>query len=155
MATNVKLNVAVAPPGKIEPKPDYRAYKSSLQSVNFIFKDGTKAAFIGGKYLTSKKSEIDELDAEIELNHPHLFHATKEEVIELTTTPMEALRAKFFKEFQAQQASAIDKSNDAGQYTQDKLNPVSTSDVASAASGSTGANPASAGGLKISVPPKV
>jgi len=124
-----------------------RVFRSNISSCRYVFKNGKVAPFIGGKYTTDIKHEIDELDAEIDMKHPHIS-ANKEEVVS-TVEPLEALKARFFAEFQAAQAANLLKDNDAGTSEQGKLNVANSTTVAAgmADSSSTGAAPSL--GLKV------
>lgn len=124
-----------------------RVFRSNISSSRYVFKNGKVAPFIGGKYTTNIKHEVDELDAEIEMKHPHIS-ANKEEVVN-TIEPLEALKAKFFAEFQAAQAANILKDNDAGISEQGKLNVANSTTVAAGMSGSSSTATAPALGLKL------
>lgn len=86
--------------------PERYVFKSSVPSCTYVFEDGVVAHFIGGKYITNQKKRIDKLNEEVEAGHPHIYidpnevTAKEEDPANFT---MEALKAKFFAEFQAQQ----------------------------------------------------
>jgi len=114
-----------------------RVFRSNIPSVGYVFKNGKRANFIGGRYTTSIKHEIDELDAEIANSHPN-FTANVEEVVE-TSEPMAALREKFIAEYLEQQARNTDKGNDAGTSKQGKLNVANSTTIGAGAAGSDSA----------------
>ena len=124
-----------------------RVFRSNISSSRYVFKNGKVAPFIGGKYTTDIKHEIDELDTEIEMRHPHIS-ANKEEVVNVVE-PLEALKAKFFAEFQAAQATNLLKSNDAGTSEQGKLNVANSTTVAAGMAGSSSVGATPALGLKV------
>jgi hypothetical protein len=88
---------------------------SVIPSCQYVFKSGKIASFVSGRYSTHIASEVEELNAEIAAGHPHLFVKKGEEkVLVADLDPVSALRKKFFAEFQAAQAAAIDPENDMG-----------------------------------------
>ena len=124
-----------------------RVFRSNIPSCRYVFKNGKVAPFIGGKYITNIKHEIDELDTEIEMKHPYIS-ANKEEAVN-TIEPLEALKVRFFAEFQAAQAANLLKSNDAGTSEQGKLNIANSSTVSAGMAGSSSAGATPALGLKL------
>ena len=132
-----------------------RVFRSNVQSVKYVFKNGKVAAFMQGKYTTDIKYEIDELDEEIAAGHPN-FSANKEEVVELIE-PMEVLRSRFIAEYIANQKSATSGTNDAGNSEFVKLNVATSDTVKAGMAGSDGSGqgtaPAATGppSLKIAV----
>jgi hypothetical protein len=114
---------------------------SSIPSINFILKNGKQCAFVDGAYYTDSPAEIEELTTEISAGHPHLYIKKEQETIESNLLdPMEALKAKFFAEFAAQQAAATeDPTRDMGESETQKLQPGNTNNIAEAAAGGSGA----------------
>lgn len=113
-----------------------RLYWSTMPFMNFVFKKGKLAVFKHHRYATDVAEEIKELDDEVAVGHPHIY--IKEDQKFLTAEmedPMQALRAKFFAEFQAQQAKFVDPKNDMGTSSQDPIKPQSTTDIAPVAAG--------------------
>lgn len=136
-------NTASSKPVKVQP----RVFHSNIPSMGYVFKAGKRASFINGKYITDIQYEIDELDAEIAMGHPMIYIKADEPPVELIE-PMEALRAKFVKEYVEQQAKNTLKSNDVGTSTQGKLNPASSTDIQE---GMASGMPAGSGGIKINI----
>lgn len=113
-----------------------RLYWSTMSFMNYVFSKGKMAIFKHHRYATDIESEIAELDKEIAAGHPAIY--IKEDQKFLTAEmedPMKALRAKFFAEFQAQQAAFVDPNNNMGNSSQEPIRPQSTSDIASVAAG--------------------
>ena len=82
-------------------------FYASFGSGTYIFSNGKPAIFIGGVYRTAIQSEIDELNKEISLNHPHLYVKKGEEVIDAEDLdPISVLKKRHFAEFMAQQQAA-------------------------------------------------
>ena len=116
--------------------PTKRLYWATMPFLNYVFKKGKMAVFKHHRYATDIPAEIEELEAEIAGGHPQIY--IKEDQKFLTAEmedPMKALRAKFFAEFQAQQAAFVDPNNDMGKTSQEPIRPQSTSDIASVAAG--------------------
>ena len=116
--------------------PTKRLYWATMPFLNYVFKKGKMAVFKHHRYATDIPAEIEELEAEIAGGHPQIY--IKEDQKFLTAEmedPMKALRAKFFAEFQAQQAKFVDPTNDMGTSSQQAIRPQSTSDIASVAAG--------------------
>jgi hypothetical protein len=87
---------------KATPK-QFTLFKCSIQACQYYFKDGSRADFIGGRYATDDESKIEELQAEIEANHPNIYA----DEAELTTAaviqdPLAHLRAKIRAEVEAE-----------------------------------------------------
>lgn len=114
-------------------------FKARIPSVNYIFKNGKPAIFIQGKFTTTVQSEIDELNAEIEANHPHIYIDENEATIDANlVNPIEALREQIKAELMAEMAAATNPANDMGTTTQEPLKPASSQDIAQAAVGGSG-----------------
>ena len=113
-----------------------KLYWATMPFMNFVFPNGKVAVFRHHRFATEVPSEIEVLDREVAGNHPYIY--VKQDALYLTEEmedPMKALRAKFFAEFQAQQAAFVDPNNDMGTSTQENLRPQSTSDIAAVAAG--------------------
>lgn len=114
-------------------------FYSTLPSVNYIFKNGKPAIFIDKVFRTAIESEIAELTQEVADGHPHIYIKEDEKTVQSDMLdPMNVLRERFFKEFQAQQAAAVNPENDMGTSTQEALKPASTQAIAQAAAGGSG-----------------
>lgn len=112
---------------------------STLSSVNYILKNGKQCAFIDGAYYTSNEAEIAELNEEIRNGHPHIFVKPGQLTIESKLLdPMEALKAKFFEEFKANQAAALNPDADRGTTEQTQVVPANTNNIAEASAGGSG-----------------
>ncbi len=116
--------------------PTKRLYWATMPFLNYVFKKGKMAVFKHHRYATDDPAEIEELDAEIAGKHPQIyFKADQKFLTAEMEDPMKALRAKFFAEFQAQQAAFIDPNNDMGKTSQEQIRPQSTTDIAAVAAG--------------------
>jgi len=142
LATNLKI---AATPKKVEA----RTYSCNMLTLRYVFKAGKVAVFmtkdgITSEYTTNIAHEIEELDAEIEMNHPNISVKvmTAVPVIE----PVEALRAKHFAEFQAIMDKQNGRKGDGGHSVQGPLNVLNSDTVAPGAASSN-----ESVGLKISV----
>ena len=114
-------------------------FKSSLPNIQYLFKNGKSAAFIGGTYYTDVESEIKELNAEVDNRHPIIFIDPAQTQIDSNDLdPMAVLKKKFFAEFEAQRAAAVDKSRDMGSTIQTTVlqGIANSTSVAEAMSGS-------------------
>lgn len=91
-------------------------FYNAIKSCNFIFKDGTVAAFINGAYRTEDETEIAELRAEIAKRNMYLSGGV--ELTQEQLDPLSAMRAKIIAEYLASEAAlraaSIDKTNDMG-----------------------------------------
>jgi hypothetical protein len=104
-----------------------QVYKSNINSCKFIFKSGVAAHFVAGRYVTDKKSEIDELDAEVEQGNPHIFRDKNEMVMDSNSTdPLDGLRKKHIAEYLAQQAELAAGTRDMGSTAQAAVAPASS-----------------------------
>jgi hypothetical protein len=138
-AQQYNVQVALA---KDKVKVEPHSYTCNQQAAGIVFPNGKRAQFIpNGKgmnvYTTDKQSEIDYLDAEIAYGHPHLGNYVGEPI--LVIEGVEALKARFFAEFQAEQAKALDGTKDAGTSLQGKLNVANSNTVKQGAAGSDSA----------------
>jgi hypothetical protein len=127
-----------------------RVYKSTMPSCNFIMPNGKPIIFQQGVYYTSNEQEIQTLDYEIKLGHPHLFiDAAQVEIESEDLDPLNALkknvvgkmtREELIAALQAKELEAIDPNRDMGESAQDSVKPASSRDVAPAAAGGSGAS---------------
>jgi len=97
-----------------------KIFKAAVLNCSYLFKDGTQAAFLSGKYQTSDPKQIEELTAEIvnvgisNSKHPMLYIDESEQEIDSNApTPMELIRAQAMKDAIAQLVAS-------GQYTPSK-----------------------------------
>lgn len=122
-------------------------FQATFPSINYIFRNGKPAIFVAGKFITDVKKEIDELREEIAGGQPHIRECTPEEV-KVAVVPgadlMTGLKEKFFQEFMAEQKKAAMQQMEAAikgsEYEQGKVAPASSSDIANAAAGGSGAD---------------
>lgn len=115
-------------------------FKSRIPSCKFLFKNGKEANFIGGRFMTDVQSEIDELQAEVTLNHPHIYVDSAEAKVDSEKLdPLEEIRKKAVADYLAKQAAAVATSNDRGSTAQGgKLEGIANSaTIASGAAGSS------------------
>ena len=131
MSTSVQPQV-----NPVQEKPKKRLYWATMPFMNYVFPRGKVAVFRHHRYATDIPEEISHLDNEIALHPPHMY--VKPDMMYLAEEmedPMKALRAKFFAEFQAQQAAFTNPLNDMGKTSQEPIRPQSTTDIASVAAG--------------------
>jgi hypothetical protein len=130
-------------------------FKNSLGNCRFTFAKGKDANFLGGVYRTDIQSEIDELTAEVQSGHPHIYVDPNEITIDTTyVDPLLEIKRKAVAEYLEQQAKAMDKTNDRGNTDQTgKLQGIANTDtIADAASGSTSMDtPAPSGAIQAPV----
>lgn len=120
------------------PSADKRLYKSTFPVVNVISPIGKVIEFRGGIFITDETDLIEYLDDQVAKRafggqiyiDPNARTITAEQ-----ENPMLALKKKFYEQFQKDQASFINPSNDMGTSDQGKLKPASTTDIAPVALG--------------------
>lgn len=114
-------------------------FKATLPSINYVFKNGKPAIFVFGKFVTAVKAEVDELKAEVEAGHPHIYIDKEEaEIAASAIDPMAGLRAQIEAEIMAKMAAATSPENDMGTTEEEKLKPASSTDIAQASIGGSG-----------------
>ena len=117
-----------------------KVFKSNIPSINYIFPWGTVAAFQFGTYRTDMEKEIEHLEAEVKLNHPHIYiDETEREIDSAMVDPIHALRAKIIAEYEASRARAENPDQDLGKSDQSAVKPSNSRDVAVAMAGGSGA----------------
>jgi len=120
-----------------------RVFKSQVQSIKYIFKNGKEAPFVFGKYYTDNATEIAELEQEIALGHPQIFIDSEEKEVDTEKMdPLSRLREKIIAEYLEEQAKQLDPSNDFGNTLPQSVKPASSSDVAAASAGGAGSSAA-------------
>lgn len=119
-------------------------FKATYPSINYIFRDGQPAVFIGGKFATSNPMHIVELRHEIKGRHPHIVEMTPEEM-KVQVLPgqdlMAGLKAKFFAEFMEEQKRQLARLVNEPQVSISApvpLMPASSTSIASATAGGSG-----------------
>lgn len=115
-----------------DPTTTVHLFHSTMKSCRYIFKDGTAANFVNGKFVTTMDSQIAELQDAIAKRHPHIFVKTGEETVDYDIAdPIAALRKKLFAEFMAEQeAQKLAPPLELPPAVQGALNPTSTTDIA-------------------------
>lgn len=128
-----------------------KVFKSTIPSVNYLFKNGKPAIFVAGRYTTKVAHEVTELEEEIASGHPHLYVDKAElQIDEKHLDPMAALRDKIIADYLATEA-AKDPLQDMGTSKQGSILPANSNDVAAATAGGSGL-PLAARLLKVSAP---
>lgn len=115
---------------------------SNIPSIRFIFSTGKSADFIRGIYTTSIQQEIDELNKEVELGHPHIsVDKNKLTIAADELDPLMVLkkkiRAEVLAEQAAEQAAQVGRdfgnsstAKDAGLQTSASIAPVTAGSIA-------------------------
>ena len=108
-----------------------QVFYCAMPSCNYLFKNGKPAIFINHEYLTDIKSEIEELDAEIAIGHPHIKRdELKKEVDDTKLDPLAAVKAQAIREYLAAQAST-DMTKDMGNSVQGPVVVNNSQNIAS------------------------
>jgi hypothetical protein len=116
--------------------PKKHLFWASMPFMNYIFAKGKMAVFRHHRYATDVPEEIEELTKEVKLGHPYI--SIKADMLYLTEEmedPMKALKSKIIAEYMASQAKHVDPANDMGTSSQERIKPMSTTDVAAVAAG--------------------
>lgn len=101
-----------------------KLYKSSILSCKMHTPTGKELNFVKGRYATGNAAEIEFLDKEVALGHPHIYIDTGEsEVDSVQVDPLVAIKARAIAEYIAEQEAKVGK--DTGNTTQ--TNKVVTS----------------------------
>lgn len=136
------INGRIAVQDQIEAGQDLQlhVYKNRIPSCHYVFRDGSQATFVNGEFKTANPYEIEQLDKEVRMNHPHIYiDKTVPAVVsaKAEADPMAALRAKIRAEILAESAPQDMGSN----RPQDgsALKPSSTADIATAVAGGVAA----------------
>jgi hypothetical protein len=110
--------------------PKFQHYSSAKSSMKMITPGGLLITFTAYSFQTNNEVMIEYLDSEISIGNTAL---TKGELLtEEEASPIAALKAKHFAEFEAQQAATVAAGRDMGNTTDvpKAINPVSTDEVA-------------------------
>ena len=129
--------MSTSPSPKLETR---QLFKSRMSSCSYIFRNGKRAVFQMGCYITSNGEEITELLAEIANGHPTFYQDPNEIFVsEDRSDPIAALRKRIAGEERAkllaEMQAATDPSNDFGTSAPGVFTPASTSDIAPVAIG--------------------
>jgi len=97
----------------------FNKFCSNLPSSKYVFRSGKVAHFVGGQYLTTVKSEIEELNDEIEAGHPHIYVDSAEVTVDSESLdPLAKLRKSIIDQYIKDQAKAVNPDNDMGNSVQ-------------------------------------
>lgn len=133
---------ATPPPAQEEAPILYQSYASSRSSMRMITDTGVRIIFVAFQFLTVDESVIAYLDSQIKVGGTGVTKGEKMPLVD--PDPMKTLKEKHFAEFEAQQrtqvaAIANGDLRDMGNTKlpgAPKINPASTTAVASGASNS-------------------
>ena len=119
---------------------DLVLFKSNHSSIKYVFRDGSFANFIKGKFYTDREEHVKELEGEVKLRHPHIYIDSKEPTIDPTKLDdrsklKDSLRAEILDEMMRKS----NPENDFGSSFQGALNPSSTIDISPVSAGGDGA----------------
>jgi hypothetical protein len=135
------LNTAPADPGLDSEGKQiivYSVFKNRIPSCTFVQKNGNVISFVEGTYRTTKQDEIDEITAEINAGHPHMYIDPNQKTIQSDQLdPLAGLRTRIIAEYLAAQAAATNPSNDRGSSEAEALRPAGTDVIQAAAAGSS------------------
>jgi hypothetical protein len=121
-----------------------KVFKSRIPNSSYFFKDGLQAAFLLGRYETDDTSRIKELQAEIDLKHPHIY--IDENEVEIDTeapTPMERIRMEAYEQAKKDllAAGALDpnkiSTSNSGNFALSAANTTTISEGAAASDGAS------------------
>ena len=99
----------------------FHKFCSNLPSSKYVFRSGKVANFVGGQYLTTVQAEIDELNAEIEAGHPHMYVDTNETTVDSESLdPLAKLRKSIIEQYIKDQQKAVNPENDMGNSVSQK-----------------------------------
>lgn len=114
---------------------DLHMYFSVRPSMQVIGPKGQRIPFVSGKYFTRNAQEIEFLNEMVAEGRDITVDPNKLTITDAERDPMNALRAKFFQEFLAEQQAHLNPENDVGTSVQGQLTGTSTRDVAPVAAG--------------------
>lgn len=120
----------------------FEVFWARSSSIQYVFKDGKYAQFADFKFYTDHPGHIKELKEEIAAGHPSLYQEEGKESVDRDADPLAGIKAKIREEILAEEkarmAAVVNGGRDMGNTEATKLNPLSTSDVASGMADSTG-----------------
>lgn len=136
---------------------EFALFKSAVPSCKYIFKDGSTAIFVNGRFATDNEGQIEELKAEIKAKHPTIYVDAKEKVTSAAhQDPIASLRAKIIAEYEAEQAAK--KGRDFGNTDASAgvgAGLLTTATVESSTAESNTAKPAANAGISATAKPAV
>ena len=126
-------SVVPAAPAQVQAAPaeiKLNVYFSNPSSLQVISSRGKSMHFLGGRYTTKDEGEIRDLEAMAERQNGTVFkNPNMLQMSEAELDPMSVLKARFFKEFQEQQAANLNPEQDFGASIQERLRAASTSSI--------------------------
>lgn len=117
-------------PSAPAPEVKLNVYFSNPKSLQVISSRGKAMVFINGRYTTKDEGEIADLELAATRQNGSIFKDPK--MLQLTESeldPMNVLKARFFKEFQEQQAAHLNPEQNFGASVQERLKAASTSSI--------------------------
>jgi len=109
-ASTVSVNQEVPKstlPTKLPGSKSYKQYFTHMAGMNMVMADGRFLKFVGSRYLTELKDEIEFIEAEIARGNTRIYIKPGAETISADSlAPVDVLRAKHFEEFRQMQAAA-------------------------------------------------
>jgi len=112
------------------PEVMLNVYFSNMKSMFVVSSTGNRMPFLGGRYATKNPGEIADLDAMSLI--PNGFVFKKSELLQLSEAamdPMNVLRERFRKEFEAERAAHLNPEQDFGESIQTRLKTASTASI--------------------------
>lgn len=113
----------------------FQLYFSNPASMQYVFTDGTTAQFVAGRFWTDVPTKISQLDEMVKLRRNISRDVNMLTISGDATDPLMALRARFFAEFQEQQAANLNPTQDLGTSVQGAFKAASTTDIAPVTAG--------------------
>jgi hypothetical protein len=125
----------------------YHQFQMDKQACRYVFKSGKIAEFIGGLYRTTVKSEIEELQAEIDSGIGSIWVPPEAPTIDSEDMdPVAVMKKKVIAEYLAQQARAQNNGESTSE-SDPKTGMGNTKNLAAVSAGST------SGATATAVPP--
>lgn len=105
-------------------------FRNSNENSWFVFSDGQRVQFLGGRCVLEDQTLIDALDMEIARGSPYISRASDAETSLFTDDPIAVMRAKFIAEYEENRKAQSMDGKDFGESVQGSLKPVTTTDIA-------------------------
>jgi hypothetical protein len=125
-----------------------RIFKSSLPSMNYVFKDGMSAVFLGGKFSTDIDHYIKEMMQEVGVEgtgksrHPYIYVDLDEKEIDSEAlTPLEIIKAEALAQARAELAAAMDITKKSESESKNFASSIASSQNIAQASASDSGSP--------------
>lgn len=137
LMNRAQQEIAAERDAKSEPVKLLHVYWGTLPSINYIFPNGKPAIFVNNRFTTNIPYEIEHLDNEIKMGHPHIYKKPGEETMDAKyLDPMEAVRERIIADAIAMGLVTANVDRDMGTSDQtQKLNVQTSTDVAAASAG--------------------